>query len=412
MHRRQTMEISLWLRDSKKTPHYAQIYCRITIAGERVNIGSTGLTIHRDHWDPDKKRVKNLDPVAEFKNDQLARLEMELYGTHYELTHKETTLTADKVKRAYHNKGTTSVTMTSAFDLFLKAVRTDPDRSGATAGVYNTCRKKLVTFLINHKLQHVLAEDFDLKVMEKYRRWMQTLPQENGQKGHAPSYVRKHSQIVLQVLKWAKLHQIAKHNPLDGYRVPGVQEEDPIYLTDAQFEQLLSHQFKRKALQRVADVFIVLCRTGFHYGDLKDFVKKHKTALRTGLDGNKWLVKARIKTDVTAKLPLFEEVDQIVGSYGGWQKLPLPSLKTMNANLKVIAHQLDLPEKLSTKAGRKTFTDWCFNHLELTTDAVLVMLGRKSDKGLGVYGRPDERRVIGELKKSKTYQERPRRQAS
>jgi len=51
------------------------------------------------------------------------------------------------------------------------------------------------------------------------------------------------------------------------------------------------------------------------------------------------------------------------------------------------------------------YTIWC----NYTTDAVKVLLGRSSDKGLEVYGRPDERRVIGELEQSAGYQKDTRK---
>lgn len=75
-------------------------------------------------------------------------------------------------------------------------------------------------------------------------------------------------------------------------------------------------------------------------------------------------------------------------------------MSQFNEWLKFVAAALDLPESLSSKAGRKTFTDWCYNTLLLTTDSVKVLLGRKSASGLEVYGRPDERRVMAELKQS------------
>ncbi len=50
--------------------------------------------------------------------------------------------------------------------------------------------------------------------------------------------------------------------------------------------------------------------------------------------------------------------------------------------------------------------------LNLTTAAVKVLLGRLSNKELEVYGRPDERRVINELKGSQAYQDDKARIAS
>ncbi|PHK31438.1 hypothetical protein VF13_39200 [Nostoc linckia z16] len=222
--------------------------------------------------------------------------------------------------------------------------------------------------------------------------------------GHEDSYIRKHCQTIKQVTRWAKISKLTDFNGLDGYKVPGVKGKSPLTLPDGEFARLCQHKFKNPYMQEVADIFIILCRTGFHYGDLLDFVENYQSAFQRGIDGEKWLIKDRIKTDVTARIPQFQEVAAIVDKYGGWDKLPLKSLQKMNQWLKLIAGELYFHPKLSTKAGRKTFTDWCYNTLNLTTDAVKVLLGRLSDKGLEVYGRPDERRVINELKQSQSYQ--------
>ncbi|SFC12304.1 hypothetical protein SAMN05216167_101503 [Spirosoma endophyticum] len=241
---------------------------------------------------------------------------------------------------------------------------------------------------------------------------MKQVPLDGGKIGHADSYVVKHVQTIKDVLIWAKLHKIADDNPLEGLRIKNAEYGDPVFLTNEQFERLRAHSFSNSNLQETADVFIILCRCGFHYGDLEDFVKKHNTALRKGVDGELWLIKDRIKTEVATRVPLFDEVKDIVAKYGGWEKLPIRSLTQFNEWLKFVAAALDLPADLSSKAGRKTFTDWCFNTLLLSTDSVKVVLGRKSDKGLEVYGRPDERRVAAELEASQVLQQRKKEKDS
>jgi hypothetical protein len=75
--------------------------------------------------------------------------------------------------------------------------------------------------------------------------------------------------------------------------------------------------------------------------------------------------------------------------------------------LKLVAAELDLLEELSSKAGRRTFTDWCFNVLLLSTPSVLVLLGQKSAKGLDVY----ECHVIAELAQSKALKPKPSKES-
>ncbi|WP_165358892.1 phage integrase SAM-like domain-containing protein [Spirosoma sordidisoli] len=395
------MDISLWLHDSKK-PGKAQVYCKISIKGERVDIGSTGITIWKDHWDASTRRVLDDDPMAHFKNEQLSAIESQLYAIYNDLFRRQAVITAGKIKRMFL-RGGEGASLLSAFELFLLDVKSNPDRTAGTWETYDDVRIKLIDFLISEKSLDLPAEDFDEDWLKRYRRWMKTIPV-GGKTGHADSYVRKHSQTIKQVLRFAKRKHLAAVNPLDGVRIPDVKYGSPLFLTDEEFERLKKHKFTNPHMQEVADVFIIYCRTGFHYADLKDFVTKHQTALRRGIDGKTWLIKDRVKTEVTARVPQFKEVASIVNKYGGWENLPIKSNKTMNQWLKLIAGELKFHPELSTKAGRKTFTDWCYNTLHLTTDAVKVLLGRSSDKGLEVYGRPDERRVIGELEQSAGYQ--------
>lgn len=400
------MEISFWLHDSKKEG-MAQIYCKISVRGDREDIGSTGITIYKVDWDYTRHRINASDPKAYFKNEQITTLELQLMAIFNDLFRRNTTITAGKIKRIFR-RGGDGASLLSSFDLFLKDIRENPDQTPGTWRAYDDCRKKLIDFLIGEKALDLPAEDFDVAWLKRYRRWMKSISV-GPKTGHADSYVRKHCQTIKQVTRWAKLNHLSSHNSLDGFRIPDIKYAPPVYLNEEEFERLRSHTFKNPHQQEVADMFILYCRTGFHFGDLNDFIKHYQTALRRGIDGEVWLIKDRIKTEVTARVPQFREVSDIVKKYNGWENLPLKSNKTMNAWLKLIAAELGFHPGLSTKAGRKTFTDWCFNTLNLTTDAVKVLLGRLSDKGLEVYGRPDERRVINELRESQAYQEELRK---
>ncbi|RYC69783.1 hypothetical protein EQG79_14405 [Spirosoma sordidisoli] len=398
------MEISFW-RHKSKTPGKSQLYCRITMESGRAEIGSTGLTIYDHHWDG--QRISDQDPEAFFKNEQLDILRNQLRAIFNDLFRKREKITPEKIKRAFLGQSV-NVSLLSAFSMYLTDSQADPERklTASSLEVYDNVRKKLVDFLISEKAQDLLVEDFDLNWVKKYRRWMKQVPLEGGKVGHADSYIVKHTQTIKNVLVWAKLHKLADSNPLEGLRIKNAEYGDPVFLSEDEFDRLRDHHFTNPHMQHVADVFVLLCRTGFHYGDLLDLIRKHQTAVRKGIDGEIWIIKERIKTEVSAKVPQFEEVKQIVAKYGGWEKLPVISLPKFNYWLKLIAGELKLHPDLSSKAGRKTFTDWCFNTLHLTTDSVKVLLGRKSDKGLEVYGRPDERRVSAELKQSKVMQKR------
>lgn len=392
------MQVSFWKHRSKQKGK-AQLYCRVTMQSERAEIGSTGITIYADHWDG--RTVSEEDPEAFFKNEQLDIMRNQLRAIFNDLFRKREKISPAKIKRIYLGQGE-NLTLLQAFALYLTDSASDPERNldKGTLEVYDNTRKKLTDFLLHHKAADLLVEDFDLVWVKKYRKWMKGVVLDAGKVGHADSYIIKQTQTIKNVLIWTKLHKLCDQNPLEGMRLKNPVYGDPVFLTLEQFERLKAHRFDNKNLQETADIFIILCRCGFHYGDLEDFVLKHRTALKKGLNGELWIMKDRIKTEVAIRVPVFEEVQQIVDKYGGWEKLPLRALPQFNEWLKFVAAALNLPETLSSKAGRKTFTDWCYNTLLLTTDSVKVLLGRKSASGLEVYGRPDERRVMAELSQS------------
>lgn len=392
------MDVSFWRHESKRSG-FAKLYCRITVGGKKKDIGSTGIFIDWNHWNG--REVTADDPQCVVYNQRLNIYRTKLHAIYNDLILKDEVINAEKIKRIYLG-GSAGLSLLTVFDLYLKDSAVDPERDldEDTVKVYGRVCKKLAKFLSSEKSSALPAEDFDILWAKKYRRWMATAVHRSGT-GHSESYIIKQSQTIKNVLIWAKLHKHIRQNPLDGMKLKGPEYDDPIFLTEEQFQKLRKHKFQNDALQETADVFVILCRTGFHYGDLEDLVMNYKTALRAGLDGETWVMKDRIKNEVKTRVPLFSEVKQVVERYGGWEKLPMRPLTKFNVYLKVVAALLELPQDLSSKAGRKTFTDWCYNVQHLSTDAVKVMLGRKSAVGLEIYGRPDERRVIAELEANK-----------
>lgn len=184
------MEVSFWLHESKK-PGKAQSYCKISVKGEREDIGSTGITIWKDDWNYSTHRVSDTDQKAHFKNEQLTTIEPQLMAIYNDLFRRKTTITAGKIKRLFQRGGDGASPIT-AFDLFLRDVKADPDRTDGTWGAYDDCRKKLIDFLIKEHAVDMPADDFDVVWLKKYRCWIKLLPV-GAKIGHADSYIRRPS---------------------------------------------------------------------------------------------------------------------------------------------------------------------------------------------------------------------------
>jgi hypothetical protein len=412
------MEILFYRHQTKgqKARGMCTLYHRITINSERAELYSTHLKCHFDDFDPERQRVKPSDREYLYKNGRLNLIEGDLLEIYTTLSRRKKPFTPHQIKEMYMSE-TQELRLMDIFDKWLKALRDAGEPQKQTVDRYEDIRDNVLKFLITKRRQTDLLENFDLDTFLQYRNYIK-------KEGFADSTIRKHQSVIKQMLTWAKLEKYLAQNPLDGYKIRHEKLKPHIFLTVEQFELLRTHQFSTERLQRVADVFVVFCRTGFHWQDLKDMAKSGEEAIYqvAEFDFIKW---NRVKTKEMAKVPsnAWPEVNQVVAKYGGWNKLPIVSNTKMNDYLKLVAAELNVaimkmsvqerrsknltpvnPE-LTVKAGRKTLADWLLNELGWSREAVKVVLGLKSDRTLDSYVREDERRVLRELRRGNDSQQ-------
>lgn len=387
------------------------IYHRITINGERAELYSTHLNCKYDDFDPDRQRLKNADKDYLYKNGRLNDIEGELLDIYTTLCRRKKPFTPQAVKEMYMSD-VDEIRFMDTFDKYLEDVEQNSDRTKSTKKAYKNVRNKVLEFLIMKKKQKEILENFDMDMLLQYRNWLKL------KQNFEDSTLRKHLATIKQVHTWAKLNKLSTQNPLAGFRIPHEKRKPNVCLSVAQFELLKSHEFSTERLQRVADVFIIYCRTGFHYDDLRQMAKAGESAIQRIAEFS-FIQWNRGKTDIMAQVPAdaWPEVNDIVMKYGGWDKLPILSNQKMNDYLKLIAAELNVvvmqiplvdrksknlnyfPAKLTVKAGRKTLADWLLNELGWSKEAVKVVLGLATDKCLDSYVREDERRVLRELRR-------------
>ncbi len=414
------MEI-LFMRHSCSNPSYSKIYTKISYNGERIELGSTNIKILSENWDITSKRIKSDDPLASYKNETLSQIESDIHFAYNLLKRKNEPFDVKKLKQTILDFGKpipeekiivepSFIEVADAWQKFVK----DPELYGkelskGSLTKYRNVRDSLLNFLIYQKAPKLTISEFTPIYLRKFRFWMET------HEKYAPLTVHKRCQVVKQIATWGvKNVDGCIINPIQDITFLEPEIDDYVYLTELQFQQLKNHKFRTQAKQEVADLFIIFCKTGFHYADLIEIIKTAKDEkvkekhYKLGIDGKMWIYKSRIKTKVVAKVPYFQEVEEILNKYDGWANLPIKSNATMNDHLKLIAAELEFPDmltqKLSIKAGRKTLVDWLLNEKGWSTDGVMVLLGIKNLRYLSKYGKADERRVVIEIQKSKKYQ--------
>ncbi|WP_394370948.1 site-specific integrase [Salegentibacter lacus] len=65
-------------------------------------------------------------------------------------------------------------------------------------------------------------------------------------------------------------------------------------------------------LDRVRDLFVFSCYTGISYVDIKNLTVNN---ISIGIDGDKWIISKRQKTNTPIKVPLLDPVLELIKKY-------------------------------------------------------------------------------------------------
>jgi hypothetical protein len=129
-------------------------------------------------------------------------------------------------------------------------------------------------------------------------------------------------------------------DPFSQYKIK-IREVERERLTTEELEIMLSKVFSSSRLAVVRDVFVFCCFTGLAFIDVKNLTRNMIT---TGIDGEKWILTNRQKTETPSRMPLLPTALGIIEKYKTHPEcankntvLPVSSNQKMNAYLKEIA---------------------------------------------------------------------------
>lgn len=166
-----------------------------------------------------------------------------------------------------------------------------------------------------------------------------------------------------------------------------MQDVSSIYHTD----------FEDDLLNRVRDVFIFGCFTGYAYQDLKALSPSHVVI---GIDGKKWLQFNRGKTNGKEDVPILKLPELIMEKYRDHpiclrkgKLLPVPSNRVYNVELKKIASHCGITRDLTTHIARHTFATTITLENDVPLPTVQKMLGHNSIRTTEKYAKVTRTKV-------------------
>ncbi|PKG44023.1 site-specific integrase [Psychroflexus sp. MES1-P1E] len=172
-----------------------------------------------------------------------------------------------------------------------------------------------------------------------------------------------------------KLDIITK-NPFSKYDGK-LKVKDAVFLTKAELLRIEEKSFDIVRLQRVRDIFLFSCYTGYAPIDEQSLTRKN---LIQNNEGDYWIVTDRVKTGIRANVPVLPTTLRIIKKYQDLQKGLIPKLSNqkMNAYLKEIADVCGIHKKLTWYTARHTFATTVTLGNGIRMENVSAMMGHSN----------------------------------
>lgn len=378
--------IAFLVKKTKKRPDGTYpVYVRFTLKGKRVEM-STKIFVDNDSWNSAKERVSGNGPKVKAINNRLDKIAsniLDIYNQ-FEAQNKKFYVTDIKNKLCGIESEHGIVEM---FDNYMNTIESNIGKgfSATTLKHYKTSRTRLVNFLSDvygkkewnlDAINYKFINDFDVYLKTKYNNSINT----------AWCY-HKHMKKVLNI---AVAMDYITTNPYLKFQVKTVRPKRE-YLTQKELKKIRKKKIEIERLDIVRNVFLFACYTGLSYADISKLAKHH---IRTGNDGNKWIIIDRTKNDSRCRVPLLPAAKDILKRYQNYPVntakgllLPVNSNQKMNAYLKEIADICRIKKNLTMHVARHTFATTVTLTNGVPIETVSKVLGHSSLRTTQIYAR-------------------------
>ena len=156
------------------------------------------------------------------------------------------------------------------------------------------------------------------------------------------------------VVMRAHYNGLIPRNPFAQFHIsPNVKERE--YLTEDEIKTIMTHEFENPTLTLVRDLFIFACFTALSFVDMKELT----TDEIVEVNGKKWIIGKRHKTDVPFQVKLLDIPMQIIERYKNRSKDKSVFGKinywTMCKQLKKVISECGIEKQISYHCARHTF---------------------------------------------------------
>lgn len=330
------MTITFVCRSSKvsKRNGLTPLELYVIIDGKRRYV-SLNRKIDHKLFNP-KKQIVRGDTQT---NEYIEAVRMKCYSLQTEMLKRGLLLTVDTFVYAFrYGIRQNSISVYGLFDKFMEKQLEKKDVGLITQAIYVKYRCT-IRYCKDAMQTDKMLSDLTTSDMEDIYKYMLRKMSNNS----AICYMRKLKTILIYAIREGYIST----NPITFKFHKDKIEKEPLTLEEVR--RIRTVKLGSKRIENIRDLFILQCYTGLAFRDMSCFSEKD---IKIDKDGKEWIVKQRIKTGVSAFIPILPVVKEILIKYN--YHLPTLTNQKYNSYLKEIQDVCGIKKTLHSHLARHT----------------------------------------------------------
>lgn len=392
MRTNQTFSISFFIRKKRQDPELALLFVRITVNGRGLEM-SLKRTVETARWDKKGQRVLGTNPEAQAISRKISDTRAMLYAAFDSLRAEESLVTAQSVKSRFLGTDRKNRTLTELLE-YHNGKMQRVLKMGTLKNYYTTDRY-LRDFLDKKGYgRDIYLKQIDYAFVLDFEEFVRNKPKihNNG--------VMKHMERFKKLLRLARDIEWMEKDPSARFKLR-LDKVDMVYLNEEELELIKNVNLETENLRITRDMFLFACNTGLAYSDIR---KLQPRDIQIGIDGQRWIVTKRLKTDTQLRIPMLKNAREILASYREHPKaminqklLPVYSNQKTNAYLKQIAKKAGINKKITFHTARHTFATTVTLSNGVPIETVSKLLGHQKMSTTLIYARVIDTKISQDM---------------
>jgi len=398
MKSQSTFATLFWVSSTRIKNGQVSVYARITVNGKRANI-SLKRKVALSEWNTSKGRARGTKNESRLLNRYLDQVQSRIYESYEQLRAEKELISAQTIKARFLGEDDNEYSLLTLVDYH--NTQMSEALSYGTLKNYFTTQKYIRNFLIeNMRRDDIYLSKLSFGFLVDFEKYLRGYIPTDHQKPMGNNTMMKHIQRLRKMVTLAYKIEWINKDPFLKFK-PSYIKKEREFLRDCELQTIIDKEFEIERLEIVKDLFVFSCYTGLSYIDVMNL---NDDNIAYGIDGGKWIITNRQKTNNKVKIPLLQIAEEVIGKYKNHKKtlrtqtlFPNLSNQKLNAYLKEIADLCGIKKNLTFHMARHTFATTVTLSNGVPIETVSKLLGHTKIATTQIYARVLEHKVSKDM---------------